>query len=199
MEGWYNRPAVSIADDGRYTMVTTPRSDLFAHHVGAYARFDRVAGAWVLPSKNRPQLELLLFQAFGWRPEHNGEVTIVRFDMVEDDEASDVLRLGPMIVAMRTTRDSDPLLAPFTQIVAGEFATSGGSVKYPRLLARVRPIRFEIRDFPVEWLIDVKRPVWLLEQEDIILERVEAERARLMDRVRRIDEWLAAPSSREPW
>ena len=125
-----NVPGVTIAEDGTIHVIKqyNPAFIQFAH--GQHAKWNPVNKSWDFSASSRDQLVAALQQIYGEVIGADKLVT-VQYRARDFDRSPEGVKFGPIVTAIRPDRDAPVRLMNNTRIISGDFASRGGSSKYP--------------------------------------------------------------------
>lgn len=155
-------------------------------------RWDSTHKVWRFDSRDKPRVEELLGEFFGWVAEPSGETVTIRIPLAEAKcEYEQELHVAGRLVARRPSRDSRVQLGTGVVVVEGRFSTMGGSHKNPAL-GDVDDVVVELRDFPVEAIRRIEIPHQVMTENTAQLAELRAERDRLQARIAELDAAITA-------
>lgn len=151
------------------------------------------APCWVFPEENKEAVKALLIECYGECGEL-GTVSTVTVDLdldtytegYEDGE----IRVGSIVVLKRLYRDREVIFSDNAMLINGGFATSGGSVKSPRIAADKNTI-VRVKGVPETIYSKIKDHEGVKLVSDIDVESLKVERKKLLKRLAEIDSLLA--------
>lgn len=155
-------------------------------------RWDPTRKVWRFDLRDKPRVEELLGEFFGWVAEASGETVTIRIPLAEAEcEHEQDLHVAGRLVARRPSRDSRVQLGTGVVVVEGRFSTMGGSHKNPAL-GDVDDLVVELRDFPVEAITRIEVPHQVVTENTAQLAKLRAERDRLQARITELDAAITA-------
>lgn len=178
---------VKILKENGIIKVRSPYNETFVKKAsGIKGKWD--GEYWCFDNKNEDVLKEFLIEIYGTDGETFYKTVRVELELDKYEGAtSTTVKIGELVIAERLGRDKDVLLSKDTVIVSGGFASSGGSVKTPRLDTLENTIlRTEIIE-PLFEKIKDKAGVKVIEDKDDVekikkeIEKVELEIKRLED------------------
>ncbi|MGW6203708.1 hypothetical protein ACWF9B_08690 [Streptomyces sp. NPDC055089] len=182
---------VITLDNGRIALVSPYNEDVpdAAHAIGG--RWDPTSRHWHFDGRDEERVRELARNIFGTdgSPEAEADTVTVRWavgDLTSDKE----IRLAGRRVAERRYRDSSVTLGEGVVVVQGGFKGSGGSMRNPTLNAKDNTV-LEIRDVP-RTAVPTDDPDITVVDDQVDVEKLTAERTRLLARLAEIDATLAA-------
>lgn len=152
--------------------------------------WDPASRTWRFDRRDRQRVEQLAADLWGWKADDEGRTVTLRVNADDYNVGQEIIVAGRR-VAWRPERDSPVRLAQGVVVTAGRFPDSGGSRKSPTI-GRDCGVTLEIRDLPVG-AIDKLTPgeFEIVERARETASQLEAEKARLEQRIRDIDRQLA--------
>jgi excisionase family DNA binding protein len=188
---------IKITTEGTKTTLTSPyHPDLPAAARKLGGRFDGATKAWKFDARDESRVRDLARQVYGTDGDTAIELVTVRLDLDRLSDAPNLWFAGRE-VARRPGRDDSVRLGENVIVIEGGFAGSGGSMKYPRLVAKDGTI-LEVRDLPraaVE--AEDQDGVTIVGEQGPDVDALLAERERLLVRLAEIDEQLPEPEGTE--
>ncbi|OXN01502.1 hypothetical protein [Bifidobacterium vansinderenii] len=178
-------------DDGiRLVSPYHPDCPKLARRIGG--KWDPATRSWRFDIRDRERVEQLAADLWGYSTGNTSSAVTIRVNADAYTDGNEI-RVAGRSIAHRAGRDEPVRLAGNAIIVHGEFAPSGGSMKYPDI-GECDQVVIEIRDLPASAL-DMLEPGRYELVDDDPITVLKAERQRLMDRISEIDRRIGEMTS----
>lgn len=167
--------------------VQSPYNDHFIKEVKQIGgKWNGSNGTWDVPEDNKDLLDRVLLDAYGYS-ETGTEMIKVQY-LAEKFIYYNEIRIGNLMTVNRIGRDYDVTFHADTVVIEGNIPGSGGSVKNPRVAPASDTILQSIIPQAIyDSLEDKEKDLITIIEEKSREERLQEEKARLLERIKEIN------------
>lgn len=103
---------------------------------------------WEFPIENEDNVRDICLKVYGENGLINESVDLIIDLNLAKSLYDDKIKIGDVILCERKSRDWDVTLSDNVMVLEGEFCSSGGSAKYPRVTWKSEEMKIKVKNFP---------------------------------------------------